>query len=219
MLIPTSLTTLVRLLPAQFGSGAVTKLPGAPLIERLTLENPWALITFLVIAAAVTWIVLNRAGKQLRAFQAAAGLVLLAVGFWVLAAQVTTDRETTKLRTRQFVQAVAKADVQGVEEVLAPDARLYKVVGGDDGVPLDVILSQLHNFRPGATYEIGQAAILDLQSTIDGPKVARTQVRVRVTPVNGGPVFAWFKLDWRRLPDGSWQAKGIELLWSSWTDG
>ncbi len=228
MVSSTSFTILVRFWPAQFGSGAVANLPDSPLFQRLAFENPWALMILLVIAAAVAWIVLNRMGRTRRAIQTSAALCVAAIGLWILAGQVTTAREIIKLKTRQFIQAVATADVQTVEDLLTPDARLYNIVGGtrggggvggSQGVPVDAIVSQLQNFRPGAPYEIEQVAFLDLQSTLDGPKVGRTQVRIRVTPVNGGLVFAWFRFDWRQVPDGDWQVKGIDLLWSSWNDG
>ena len=76
----------------------------------------------------------------------------------------------------------------------------------------DEILSFVGGEMRGA-FKIGNYRVLETQAAVTGPNAAVTQTYVRVTPEQtGGPTFSWWRLDWRRDPDGRWRVTHIEPI-------
>jgi hypothetical protein len=55
----------------------------------------------------------------------------------------------------------------------------------------------------GGVYKISEWAVLETQSMTDAPGAGVTQSRIRVTLEAGFPNISWWKIDWRKGPDGA----------------
>lgn len=195
--------------PAAIG-GNVPPLPDPPAFDRYVLESPWLLAGGLAAVALVVLYAMRSQGKT-RTGLVAAGVGLLLAGAIVAAgALIETPREIMTRQTRDLVRATATVDVPALEGLLAPDARLYwleRRSSVDRAQLLERVRSDL-----GRSYTVRDWAILKLDAALDGPAVGRTQAQVRVDPAEGGVHFSWWRIDWRREPDGSWRVIGIEPL-------
>lgn len=198
---------------------SIKPLPDPPFLRLILLESPTPLIGICLVAAVVTFMVLNNRAKGRAAVLAAMGLILLAAGFYSLAAGITTDRERVIESTKRLIGHTARVELDELSPLLAPDVRLETSIRSND-IPLgkgrtwllDSVRSTL-----GGRYAVTDPAVLELQAVLDGPSVARSQVRVRVTPQGSGlPILSWWRLDWRKRDDQSWEATVIEPLAIGW---
>ena len=85
-----------------------------PLLQSLLLEGPWPLVLTLVGTAAVLRLLAARR-RQRRLDVAALIALLLALGVYLLASIVTTNREQLLERTEQLVMATAPLDSPTIE--------------------------------------------------------------------------------------------------------
>jgi hypothetical protein len=206
-------------------------LPAAPLWERLILENPWPTAGVLAILAIATIGIMSRtgadgdrriAGLPLRTIIALAlallGGVILAVG-----TAITTDREDLRAGTTRLVEVTARSDTATLERMLSEDVRLRLPAGmpgaGQSGtsVPRETILQMVEQYLgPSGRYTVREFRVTDAQAALDGPRVARAQVRVRVIPeATAFPHTSWWRVDWRKDGEGeaaAWRVIGIEPL-------
>ena len=200
-------------MPASIG-GSVPPLPKPPAVEVVAFESPlFAAIALVVAGLAVAWAL--RGGSRAKLGRlAAGGLAIVAGGLMVTAAMVETPREKMSRRTRELVRAAVTADVGTMREILAVDARVragerFRWVGRIEANGRDEIISRVER-EIGKELRIENWAVLKLEAKRDGPNVGRTQTQVRVDI--GGPVFSWWRLDWRQDEDGEWRVIGIEPL-------
>jgi hypothetical protein len=197
-------------------------LPSPPLWEWLILENPWPTAGVLAILAVAVLGLLNRfeggrtvAGVPLRTILAAllilTGSVILAVGM-----AITTDRQVLLAGSERLVNAAAARDLDVLDQLLASDARLHTTVQGV-GMPgpiveRDEIFTLVEEFI-GRRYPLQEHRVMEVQATLDGERVGRAQVRVRVVPERTRfPHTSWWRIDWRREDDGRWRVRAIEPL-------
>lgn len=188
----------------------VPPLPPAPFFHRFVLENPWPAVLLLVLLGIAVLVVLNARAKLRTGLIAASVLFALAGGCYLTSALVTTHREQMKLATRELVGATARVDLVGLDRLLSDDlsvrvTRLSRSAGKRETI--DAVESML-----GRQYRVREHSILEIQATLDGPRLGRTQVRVRVAS-DFGDLPSWWRVDWELGADGAWQARRIEALW------
>jgi hypothetical protein len=227
MPIPQTQTPLAQIT----NPAAPPPLPPAPLWERLILENPWPTAGVLAILAIATMGIMSRtkadgdrrfAGLPLRTIIALAlailGGIVLAVG-----TAITTDREALRAGTARLVDVTARSDTAALERMLSEDVRLRLPAGlpggGRNGasVPRETILTMVEQYLgPQGRYPLREHRIAEIQATLDGPRVARAQVRIRVVPeATALPYTSWWRIDWRKDGEGEaavWRVIGIEPL-------
>ncbi len=192
------------------------------LISLLLFENPWILAGLLAIGAISLFVVFNNR-RKLRLGAAFAGVFALgAITVMLLAMLVTTDREQVKNLSRELIAAVADADAQPVEQILSPFATLVAEGALRSELSRDEILDRIRDASSnGGAYD-GQGTrvaadeyrIREIRVGIQSSTAARSQVNVVITPsITSFPTGTWWELDWDKLPDGSWKARRIELVW------
>lgn len=198
-------------------AASVPRLPPAPWIEATLLESPWTAMAIVAAAGAVLFWWFNRQ-QQGRTGAIVLGLTLAAVlGLWLTARFVTTERERLIARTETLVAAVARADLDAIGAMLAPDVRVT-VFGRDRGFTADSIPRWVDdNLRPGTgRYAVREHSVGQATATMDAPNAARTQVRVRVTPeFIGLTTGSWWRVHWRRdgqSGDAAWRVTQIDAL-------
>jgi hypothetical protein len=180
------------------------------MVESLLFERPLpAVVALLLIAAVVAWTGHSRGRPAL--LRTAAVVVLLAGAWGAAGALVTTDREAVSRRSRELVAAVAAVRTSDVAAILDRDATLT-YFRAPAGLDREAILREVERTL-GGEYRIREARVGEVQAKIDGPNLARTQVRVTVVPeATGLPHLSWWRIDWRRGTDGTWRAFSIEPL-------
>jgi hypothetical protein len=191
-------------------SPVIPPLPAPPLVERLTLEDPIAGVVLLLALAVALFFVLNARGRIRQACAAAGALALLAAGLLALASFVDTDREIIAARTRELVAAVSAADRAQMDQLLADDLTV-RVTRVPPGASKEVVMATVES-EVRTLYHASEHEVLDLQAAMYGPRVGRTQTRVRVGSEYGA-IPSWWRLDWQRGNDGRWRATRIEALW------
>lgn len=200
-------------IPASIG-GSVAPLPRAPAWEVMVLESPLLGAIALVVVGCSLWWTLRASGRGRVGVVAAASAMVLAGVLMVTAAVVETAREAMSRRTRDLVRAAVTGDGVVMREILAEDARVragerFRWVGRIEASGREEIASRVEREVSGALRPEGWG-VLKLQAKRDGGNVGRTQVQVRVDA--GGPLFSWWRLDWRLEEDGAWRVMGIEPL-------
>lgn len=214
--------------PAQLSDPIeVPALAPGPIFERFVLVNPWPVAVVLVIAAAVAWVVLSRQGRTRHAGMAAGGLTLVAACVVAADLLVTTQREVLRDRTGLLVSAVAHVDLDALDGLLAENVLMFAspdrlgtgtrtITPGGQPRDKDAILDMVKRYL-GSAYQIKEHRVLETQVAIDGDRLARTQVHVRVTP-EAAPLMhrSWWRLEWRREPGGAWLVTGIEPMQIDW---
>lgn len=209
---------------AQWGDpNAVRPLAATPAIERILFEEPLPLILGFCVAGVAGFIWFNQRAKLRQAIAAIViGLAFAAAG-WLASRIVTTPREAIRSAAATLVEATATGDGATLRGLVDPGVT---VQSGNRDVPITltqgvdaVVMLVNSTLGPSGRYPVQSAEIMENQATLDGPEVARSQVRVRVVQRSGSGfhTFAWVRVDWRR--DGnSWKARTIEPL-AVWLPG
>ena len=190
----------------------VPPLPPGSAFDRYILEDTWALATILALAALVAVFVNLKRQRPARALAIGLPLAALCAAVLVAGWLVETPREAVTRRTQDMVFAVAQHDTPRLTALLSPTAELVSsprgaAQGRDEILAIADAYSQVRG-------DVENHAVLEVQASQDGPRSARSQVLVRVWAM-GAPVFSWWKLDFQRVPDGSWLCTRIEELWDS----
>ncbi|HED53374.1 MAG TPA: hypothetical protein ENJ00_04145 [Phycisphaerales bacterium] len=198
---------------------AIPDLPSPPFVEHVVFESPAMLVAVLGVACVVAVVIAVRSRRRLWGMLVAGALLVVAGGVLISADRVTTDREQVIARTALLVDALAAVDTRTLEAMMIDNARLGP--GPDAGgyarsIPeldskADIITTVQR--RLGNSNLIGSHRILETRAGLDGPNVARSLVRVRITgPDDAYLNHSWWGIDWRRR-DGQWKVAGIEALW------
>lgn len=193
-----------------FEEAKIPPLPSPPPIAHFLLENPIPGVVLLILIAIVAFLVLNARGKVKPALLLAALLVTLAGVLFAVASVVQTDRETISARTRELVAVVAAVNRPGMEEILA-DGLVTRATRVPRDATKDQVIAIVES-ELGVKYQASSHEFLDLQAAMYGPRVGRTQARVRVSSDYGG-IPSWWRIDWQLDDDGRWRASRIEALW------
>lgn len=197
-------------------------LPPGPLWERLILENPWPTAGALAVLAVAVLALMSRVdgGRAVGRIPVrtilAAGLVVAGGAIMAVGMSVTTDREQLRAGTASLVDATAAQDMERLEVLLAPGAQLHVPlrvpIGAGPTVPREQIFALVEDVL-GRRYPLKEHRVMEVQATLDGQRVGRTQVRVRVVPeATQFPHTSWWRVDWVRGDDGRWRVLGIEPL-------
>ncbi|MBL8991402.1 MAG: hypothetical protein JNJ48_07470 [Phycisphaerae bacterium] len=187
----------------------VPLLPAPPMLERVLFEQPLPGAVALLAAGVVAFAVLNRAGRGRQGLGAAALSLFLAGAVVVLATAVKTEREELQGLAVRVIERVMAADGAEVDRRLA-DSVTLRLLGRTSPMGKPEILRHVTG-RTLERYGVREHTVRSVQAVIDGPGVARTQVRVRVqTDLTGAPVGSWWLLHWRRDAAQQWRIVGIE---------
>lgn len=208
------------ILLAQLSNSAgesVPRLPDPPAVAYYVFENPWPLTIGLSVCGLVAMLVLRHRGQWREGrtvFACAAALAALVVG---LGYGVTTQRETLRARTRELVDLTAAVKTTDLREFLTEQARVGVFsthVGGVRGREEVLKAVQTHL---GDTFSLESHEIGPVQAVVDGPNVARTQVRVWAKPQKDKQLYdvatgAWFRMDWKRDDQGPWKVVAVTIM-------
>lgn len=197
--------------------GSIPALPKPPFLERYFLEAPLIPVGLLLLAALAVFILMNQQGRARRGALIAAGLAVLAAAVGLTARSVTTTREALRARTFELIAAVVRVDIPKLEQILDPDAVAYfSEAPGDPGRPggsSGVRILTWITPALSSQYRVREWAVLDQQASIDGPGIARTQFRVRVTAEDYGmPYLGWVRFNWRKDASGAWRVRSVEEI-------
>lgn len=198
---------------AQFdfdAGGKVPPLPNAPFFERFVLENPWPAVMLLAMLGIALLAILNARARLKAGLMVGGALFALAGSCYLASVLVTTPREHMKRATRELVGAAARVNLGELDRLLSDEltvrvTRLSRSAGKRD--TMEAVEAMLGN-----QYRVREHTILETQATLDGARLGRTQVRVRVTS-DYGPLPSWWRVDWELGSDGRWRARRIEALW------
>lgn len=189
---------------------AVTPLPSPPFFERFVLENPWPAVILLALVGIAALAIFNARAKLKSGLAVGGVLFALAGGCFLAGVLVTTPREKLKQATRELVGATARVDRVELDRLLSDDlsvrvTRLSRSSGKRE--TMDAVETLL-----GRQYRVKEHSILEMQATLDGPRLGRTQVCVRIGS-DYGLLPSWWRVDWELGSEGVWRARRIEALW------
>ncbi len=184
------------------------------LVDRYLFENPWPLIGVIILAGAIAFGFLSRTGKSTR--PAACVVIVLAccVGVWLVARNVTTQRERVRALTLQLVDVAARSDEAALAPLLADDFTLYLRVGNvshDTSMDRAATLQQIHRTL-GTIYKLRDWRVTSNEVATSGTQATSNLSVTVTTELYPMPHRSSWRVDWRRDPGGQWRAFAVELL-------
>ena len=189
-------------------AAAPTPLPGPGAFQAWVLERPLAPAVLLLVVGVVLWFILRGQGKEKEGRRAALALGVLGVGVFAAGTLVETTNEKLSARARELVAAVATVNSTQVDGFLASDA-----IAMPWGFSREVIMRRLEADL-GRAFPIKEHAVQQVRAKVDGPNLARTQLRVRVvvdSPLYNIPNSSWWMVSWRKeAATGEWKVIQIE---------
>ncbi|HMN42629.1 MAG TPA: hypothetical protein PKE29_17445 [Phycisphaerales bacterium] len=208
--------TLAQLGPLKGDAPPVPMLASPPPLAHYLVENPWPVIAGLGLAGVVALILMQRRDRLKDGLKALAAALALAAAVFAAATLITTQRETLADRTRAAATLAAAANTTDLRDLLTD--RAYVRAFGPIPMPrgredlLNTVRSTL-----GGSYIVKDLKIGPVRAVIDGPNVARSQVRVWATlggeqALYNAPIGAWFRLGWTRDGAGPWRITDITVL-------
>lgn len=199
---------------AQLDAPAPQPLPSPGLFDVYLLENPWLLMVAATIITLIVYVLLNTRGKSGKARLAIILGICVAAVVFALATFVDTPREQIKMRSIELIGAVARAETEIVQDVLAADAIVYSPIT-PDGARTDQILARIKSdMAPSGRYAVKDVRVIEIQAAMSGASRGIVQVKVRATTsLSGFPIPSWWRIDFERDADnGEWKASGISML-------
>lgn len=190
---------------------SIPALPPQPSYEPWLFEDPFMLVVLLAAVGIALALGLLRLGRRMPAVITIV-LAALASGSVIAAAQlVTTPHERLKENTARLVQATAEADAAAMRDLLDPDVTLrsgsYRFIPGYSG--RDRLIAGAEQ----VPRVLESVSVLEARAGLDGPRVARTQVRLRAYGMGGQLLgHSWWELLWHKQED-HWVVVEIEPLW------
>lgn len=189
-------------------------LPAPPRLAYWLFENPWPPVIALAAFAVVAFFIMNSRAQMRQGVLIAGGLLLVAAACILTSFLVTTDRERIAARTGELIAATAAADLRKLGPILASDIGL-SVLERPAPQDKDGILDLVNRYM-GNEVKVKQHSISELSAHVDRLGAGKTLVRVRVTAdvagMNDASNRSWWRISWRKTPDGEWQAVHIEGL-------
>lgn len=213
-LVPNTPPPLLLLAQGPLNIPEPAPLPGAPFLTGVLLESPWPMVLLLGITAGLVWILYSNRGQIRKARAGAAILLAAAVGVFLLARLVTTDREAVRQIARQLVRDVAAANVPGVRGALAQECELLLSATAPAMDANDILERVERDFSSRGPYRVKDYGILETQSATYPDGLASVQIKVRVTAESGGILLSWWRLDFRGEA-GGWRVTRIRMLSNS----
>jgi len=192
--------------------GAVPPLDAPPAHQVWLFESPWPLVGLLLLASVVGFIALNRQEKGRWAVGAFLLGVVAAGAVFGVAAGVKTEREALLGRTAAFVDAVAAGDVETVDELLAESLEVSFAGTLAAEVNRELVLGVVGAFQEGGALELREYLSGSRQAEVRGAGFGVSQLKITVVAARGGAGSTWWRLDWRKQPDGAWRITELECL-------
>lgn len=184
------------------------QLESPPMLQVLLFESPWALM----VVFTVTGLILLSAGQKRHnkgLMLGAAGALVLAVGAYLLASSVTTDREQLKQETRDLVAATAPLDNAALNRLLAPNVTVTGPTG-DVWVKAGQVLPRVQHVLQSNPLNSQSIRSLDAAAHDNGWGESAVTVH---TDINGGNSLntGWL-LTWEKAPgEGTWRV--VDIRW------
>jgi len=190
-----AISSVTNLLPPGLSRFAPPQsLPSPPFLESLFLEDPLPLVLALVLAALVAVGVGNQRARLIAGIATGAVLLGLAAGAYMTATVIETDRERISRGSVSLVGAVARGDARIASLYLADPVRT-RALPADREWPRSELESLIARATDTGVTDVEVTAI---QAHLDGPRVARTQIRVRGATPQGPTLPTWWMLNWQR---------------------
>ncbi len=184
-------------------------LPSGSLIPGILFDNPVPVVLVLAVVTLIAIVALRATPKRACVAALIGGVTVAAL--FALDALVVVPQETLRSETGRLVAAAATADADAVGAMIEDDAEVVVPMIGRRIEGSAPILAAISRYL-GTLYPLESASVLELQATIDGTNVARTQVLVRVRGAGDGfSNNSWWLIDWR-LRGERWQASKIEAV-------
>ena len=197
----------------------ISRIPQPPMddsrsLTNLFLEDP-LMPSLALLGVAIVLAIVARQQNRPRLMAGSAIALVLAVGVWVLATAVTTDRETVMQHTRELVLATAPLDTNTLNTFIDPNATLR---GPDGTVWLEHESFRLALALAIKRWAVKSQAVRGLQAGVDdrGNAVTRFEARTTFEQGTGLPVRTVWQLQWRQDPEGNWRV--IDIQWLEFQD-
>lgn len=192
------------------------RLADPPAFAYYIFENPWPLTILLGVFGLVALVVLQRRGQPREGKSIFAGAAVLATLVAATGFAVTTERETLRARTRELVDLTAAVRTTELRDLLTEQVRVGVISTFVGARGREEVLTEIRK-KLGDEIRLESHEIGPVQAVIDGPNVARTQVRVWVKPQKDQQLYgvatgAWFRIDWTRNGDGPWKVVAITIM-------
>lgn len=187
------------------GHDELVHIPPPPLLQHLFLEQPWPVVIVLVGLAAIFRVVGRRRNKPWMN-RVSLGTVVLAIGVYVLAWQVTTGREQLMAQTQQLIDATVKPlRMATLSSMIGPNTPIVNA-----NHHLIARFGQVHHTLHA--YPINGQSVTNLSATANGNTgLSRFSVTTRFKVV-GVPLPSTWALAWRRDKRGRWRVTRIYWL-------
>lgn len=188
---------------------APSPLPPTPILPRLLFENPWPLAGAFAAGAVIAAMLLRSRGRGRMGLGVAGGALLAAAGVVAMSRARVTEPERLRAVTAELVGAAARADEARLLALLGEGAQVWLGSrAAADG--REAILARVRATL-GGPWAVKSHDILESRAHVDGARVARSQVLVRVVPeATGFPHSSWWTIHWRRTVSGAWVAERLE---------
>ena len=188
-------------------------LPDPPRVAHALLENPIPAVLLAVALGLGAYAVCARLDRRRLGLLGAAAGLGLGVIVLAVAALVETGRERVRTATRGLVAAVATADSDALDGMLADDARMY-LKGAPGGWRKDQIIDWVERYLgPGSAYAIESHRVDEVQAEVKpNGQFARTRATVLVIPEQNAPTRCICMLSWQLVGE-RWVVVEIEPLW------
>lgn len=174
------------------------------------LEEPLVAALALGASGIVAATLLRRREQAKLAIPVGGGLLVLAIGVFVLGSLIQTGREKISEGSTAFVEAAVDGDLGALDSLILESAGLAASGStvDDNGRARIKALSRTQ----ADAGMIESWRVSRLQATIDGANTGTTQFRVRATPRGGRLTISWWRLRWRQDASGVWWIGTIDCL-------
>lgn len=183
-------------------------LPPPPVIEHWLFERPFVVGPGAFALGLAVFLLLNKRNQAKQGLLVGGGLMALGVVALVLGMTVETSRERVIRHSRELVDALVEGDAATIDSLLSQDLVLSAGAMPIQSKPL--AMRAVETFQSQVKVTEHGVSATEAMITSQGNSAA-TQFRVRAVS-NYGPGVGWFRLSWRRQPDGQWRIHLIELL-------
>lgn len=181
---------------------AQVRLESPPFVQSVLFENPWPLVIVLVLIAFVLLFVW-RGRRGSKPLIISGALLVAALGVYVTAALVVTEREHLQERTRELVQRAGVGSTARVRDMFHGHGVL---VGPDGSVWYNPVEAALVEFDSVKRRYTMMHTIRSVQAEHLGGNRGRTLLSVssRVHEMDNQAVPSQWLFVWERGADGQW---------------
>lgn len=187
-----------------------TPLPRAPWWEVIVLQQPIFAAGALILAGVLLFVRMNQLGRAKRGGLLLAACALAAAAVYAIGSLIETPRERMVRQTEALIGAVRRGDAAALDAILDDSCQLQMFLYPEGVGKPEIIARVGRSFADGGEYQLKEAAVLEMQSSRDGPSSGRTQFKIRVTSRDGFLNLSWWRLSFRLGPSDQWRVVRIE---------